>query len=199
MFSIRWKVVLLIVIASAEDRQTDELIYILLFSRAEFQEAFNLFDNRGDGKIQLNQANNYSNLCRVFIAYNVFAIFSFQFIRRLVNVFVPWVRIPPNRMLKSAHTNWNRTNVFRSKSSFPSTMRFQKHDRAIRPTISLKDFVISIKTPADSFPRPNWGICWQRWAKSWPTTRLSNCSWIKRTRRVTWTTRNSSDKLWTDK
>lgn len=26
-----------------------------LFSLTEFQEAFNLFDNRGDGKIQLNQ------------------------------------------------------------------------------------------------------------------------------------------------
>lgn len=64
---------LLIVIASAEDRQTDKLIYFLPFSRAEFQEAFNLFDNRGDGKIQLNQASNHSNLCRVLIAANVFA------------------------------------------------------------------------------------------------------------------------------
>lgn len=36
------------------------LIFVFFFL-AEFQEAFNLFDNRGDGKIQLNQVRNKFN------------------------------------------------------------------------------------------------------------------------------------------
>lgn len=43
-----------------------------LFLFAEFQEAFNLFDNRGDGKIQLNQVNY---LC----------LFDFQIYLNLIN------------------------------------------------------------------------------------------------------------------
>lgn len=45
-----------------------------LFKMTEFQEAFNLFDNRGDGKIQLNQVSSECDTCYRFVYFCLFSI-----------------------------------------------------------------------------------------------------------------------------
>lgn len=164
-------------------------------SSAEFQEAFNLFDNRGDGKIQLNQVSYIQLNFKTHNPITISQIFPF----RSANAFEPLAKTRPSRTSRNARSSSRPTIAFRSRSFCPSTRRFRRLVPVTRPTISSKVCDTLTRTPVVSFRPPNCVICWRRSVRSWPTTRWSSCWSTRRIRRATLTTRNSYGSSWTDR
>lgn len=167
-----------------------ECLNVFFFvSIAEFQEAFNLFDNRGDGKIQLNQVswlffntfkksdeslNSIVFYLQIFL-FHLFCFVSLSLPTRLANVCVHWARIQLNQMWKSVRTNLKPMSESHSKYFCQFIMLFRRLVPAIRPTISLRVCAISIRMQVVLFQQPNYDTYWPRWARSSPTMKSNSC------------------------
>lgn len=69
---------------------------------------------------------------------SIIAVMAKSMSARWVNVCVPWVKTPLNRMSRNAHINWNRMNEFPLKYSYPFTRPFQRPVQATQPMPSFR-------------------------------------------------------------